>query len=165
MPTDFVALFAVLEAARTRYVVVGGLALLLHGIDRLTADVDLVVDLSTDSVRDTVRALTEAGYRPLAPVDPLELADPERRAAWQAERGMQVFSFWDTRQARPTVDIMISSPVPFDELWEGAVPMTISDHSVRVASVEHLIRTKRASGRPKDLADIERLQALLPPQG
>jgi len=160
MPTDFVALFAVLDAARIRYVVVGGLALLLHGIDRLTADVDLVVDLSTDSVRETVRSLLEAGYRPLAPVDPLELADPERRASWQAERGMQVFSFWDSCQARPTVDIMLSTPVPFDELWDGAVPMQIGGHTIRVASVEHLIRTKQSSGRPKDLADIERLQAL-----
>lgn len=165
MPTDFVALFAVLDAARIRYVVVGGLAMLLHGIDRLTADVDLVVDLSTDSVRDTVRALTEAGYRPLAPVDPLELANPERRAAWQAERGMQVFSFWDTRQARPTVYIMLQAPIPFEELWESAASMPIAGQAVRVASVEHLIRTKRAAGRPKDLEDVERLQALRPTQG
>jgi len=164
MPTDFLALFAILDASRIRYIVVDGLALLLHGIDRLTADVDLVVDLSTDSVRDTVRALIEAGYRPLAPVDPLELADPEQRAAWQAERGMQVFSFWDTRQLRPTVDIMLATPVSFDELWEGAVPMQVGGHTVRVASVEHLIRTKQASGRPKDLADIERLQTLRPTQ-
>ena len=165
MATDFVALFAILDAARVRYVVVGGLAMLLHGIDRLTADVDLVVDLSTDSVRDTVRALTEAGYRPLAPVDPLELADPERRAAWRAERGMQVFSFWDTRQSRPTVDIMLDAPVPFEELWESAATMPIAGHSVRVASVEHLIRTKQAAGRPKDLEDVQRLQALRPTRG
>jgi len=160
MPTDFVALFAVLDAARIRYVVVGGLALLLHGVDRLTADVDLVVDLSTDAARDTVQALAEAGFKPLAPVDPLQLADSQRRAAWKAERGMEVFSFWDTRQQRPTVDIMLDAPVPFDELWEGALPMQIAGHTVRVASVEHLIRLKRASGRSKDLADIERLETL-----
>lgn len=165
MPTDFVALFAVLDAARIRYVVVGGLALLLHGIDRLTADVDLVVDLSTDSVHDTVRALTDAGYRPLAPVDPMELADPERRAVWKSERGMQVFSFWDTRQTRPTIDIMLDAPVSFDELWECAVPMQVTGHAIRVASIKHLIRTKQAAGRPKDLADIERLQALLAMRG
>ena len=160
MPTDFVALFAVLDAARIRYVVVGGLALLLHGIDRLTADVDLVVDLSADSVRDAVRALTEAGYRPLAPVDPLELADPAKRAAWQAERGMQEFSFWDTRQQRPTVDFMLSSPIPFEQLWADAVPARIAGHEVRLASVAHLIEMKSVSGRPQDVADIDRLRAL-----
>ncbi len=165
MPTDFIALFAVLDASRIRYVVVGGLALLLHGVDRLTADVELVVDMSTKSVRDAVQALTAAGYRPLAPVDPLELADPAKRTAWQAERGMQVFSFWDTRQARPTVDIMLAAPVPFEELWDGAVPVHLGGHAIRVASVAHLIDMKQAAGRPQDLADIERLRALLPAEG
>ena len=67
MPTDFIGLFAVLTAARVRFVVVGGLAVLLHGLDRLTADVDLVIDLSTEAATDTVRALTAAGYRVWAP--------------------------------------------------------------------------------------------------
>ena len=49
MPTDFIGLFTLLAAARIRFVVVGGLALLLHGLDRLTADVDLAIDLSTDA--------------------------------------------------------------------------------------------------------------------
>ena len=62
MPTDFVRLFGILAAARVRFVVVCGLALLLHGLDRLTADVGLVIDLSADAARDAVRALTGAGY-------------------------------------------------------------------------------------------------------
>lgn len=79
MPNDFIGLFAVLAVARLRYVLVGGLALVLHGLDRLTADVDLVIDLSAESARATVQALTAAGYRPLAPVDPIALADPAQR--------------------------------------------------------------------------------------
>jgi hypothetical protein len=47
MPTDFHDLFATLEARKLRYVVVGGLALVLRGVDRLTADIDLAVDLAT----------------------------------------------------------------------------------------------------------------------
>jgi hypothetical protein len=105
MPTDFIGLFAVLAAARIRFVVVGGLAVLLHGVDRLTADVDLVIDFSTAAVQDAVTALTAAGYRPMAPVDPLSLADPGQRREWQALRHMQVFSFWDRTNTRPTVDI------------------------------------------------------------
>ena len=69
MPTDFIGLFTLLAAARIRFVVVGGLALLLHGLDRLTADVDLAIDLSTDAALEAVRTLTQGGYRALAPVD------------------------------------------------------------------------------------------------
>jgi hypothetical protein len=58
-------------------VLVGGLALVLHGLDRLTAAVDLVIDLSAESAQAAVDALVAAGYRPLAPVDPRALADPE----------------------------------------------------------------------------------------
>lgn len=161
MPTDFIGLFAVLAAAQVRFVVVGGLALLLHGLDRLTADVDVVIDLSTDAVQGAVRALTATGYRPMAPVDPLALADPEQRRNWQALRRMQVFSFWDSTNTRPTVDILLDPIVSFDELWAAVSVVQISDIDVRVASIPHLIRMKEATGRPQDLADVERLRAKL----
>lgn len=161
MPTDFASLFTLLAAAQLRFVVVGGLAVLLHGLDRLTADVDLVIDLSTDEAEKAVRVLTGAGYRPLAPVDPRELADPTRRAEWQAQRGMQVFSFWDTHNSRPTVDIMLSPAVPFDELWGNANSVQIASATIKLASIPDLIRLKEAAGRPSDLVDIERLRSLL----
>jgi len=74
---------------------------------------------------------------------------------------MQVFSFWDSSNIRPTVDIMLSPEVPLDELWAAATVMNIGGHEVRVASIEHLIRMKAAAGRPQDLADIERLRTKL----
>jgi Nucleotidyl transferase AbiEii toxin, Type IV TA system len=161
MPTDFISLFALLAAARIRFVLVGGLALVLHGLDRLTADVDLVIDLSAESAQAAVQALTAAGYRALAPVDPIALADPKQRREWQTVRNMQVFSFWDSSNTRPTVDIILSPAVPFDELWTSAAVVNLGGHSVHVASIEHLIRMKAAAGRPQDLADIERLRAKL----
>ena len=157
---DFIGLFSVLVAARVRFVVVGGLALLLHGIDRLTADVDLVIDLSTDTAA-AVRALTASGYRSMAPVDPMALADPTQRAEWQATRGMKVFSFWDSTNTRPTVDIMLDPIVSFSDLYEGASEVTMGATVVRLASIPHLIALKQAAGRPQDLADIERLRTML----
>lgn len=161
MPTDFIGLFAMLAAARVRYVVVGGLAVLLHGLDRLTADVDLVIDLSTEAATATVRALTAAGYRPLAPVDPVSLADPAQRSDWQQRRGMQVFSFWDSTNTRPTVDVMLDPVVSLEDLWADARVVAIGDSEVHIASIRHLIRMKEAAGRAQDLADAERLRELL----
>jgi hypothetical protein len=161
MPTDFIGLFALLAAAKIRFVLVGGLALVLHGLDRLTADVDLVIDLSAESAQAAVQALTAAGYRALAPVDPIALADPTQRREWQTVRNMQVFSFWDSSNTRPTVDIILSPAVPLDELWTSAAVVNLGGHAVHVESIEHLIRMKAAAGRPQDLADIERLRAKL----
>lgn len=161
MPTDFIGLFAILLAAQVRFVVVGGLALVLHGIDRLTADVDLVIDLSAGPASGCVHALTQAGYRPLAPVDPRALADAGQRRAWQTTRNMQVFSFWDSTNTRPTVDVMLESAVPFEELWSRSIVVDVGGHQVRVASIGDLIRMKEAAGRPQDVADVERLRTRL----
>jgi hypothetical protein len=160
VPVDFISLFAVLAATRIRFVVVGGLAMLLQGVDRLTADADLVVDLAADELADAIRALTASGYRPLAPVDPLALLDAATRADWQRSKGMTVFSFWDSTHTRPTVDVLLESPVPFEELWERADIIKIGSTDVRVAARDDLIRLKESSGRERDQADIEALRRL-----
>jgi hypothetical protein len=161
MPVDFVGLFVVLNESKIRFVLVGGLALVLRGIDRLTADVDLVIDFSTDAALGAVRALTATGYRPMAPVNPLSLADARQRAEWQATRDMKVFSFWDSTNLRPTVDVMLECAVEFEELWRDATVMNVGETPVRVASIPHLIALKQAAGRPQDILDIERLRTLV----
>jgi hypothetical protein len=134
--------------------------MLLQGVDRLTADADVVLDLAADETADAIRALTASGYRPLAPVDPLALVDAGTRAEWQRSKGMTVFSFWDSTHARPTVDVLLESPVPFEELWGRADIIKIGDTHVRVASRDDLIRLKEISGRERDQADIEALRRL-----
>jgi hypothetical protein len=163
MPVDFLSLFALLNAQQVRYVLVGGLAVVLHGIDRITADIDLALDLGAESVRDAVSALQDAGFRPMLPVDAKQLADPAVRRIWREERGMQVFSFWDPTHSRPSIDIFVESPIAFADLWRDAIEVTLDGIPLRVASVPHLIALKRIAGRPQDLADIEQLLTLLSP--
>jgi len=160
MPTDFLSLFAVLNAARIPYVVVRGVAMLLHGIDRVTGDIDLVIDLASGASTDLVNRLTDAGYRPLAPVDPALLANETIREQWRLERGMQVFSLWDMTNRRPTVDVLLACPVPFTELLNDSVTVTIGAVQIRVASLAHLIGMKQQTARPRDLEDVARLKVL-----
>ena len=161
MPTDFLGLFALLNATGTRFLLVGELATVMHGVDRTTAGVDLVIDLAPESARAVVMALTRSGYRPMAPVDPALFSDETIRGQWQQLHGMQVFSLWDTENRRPTVDILLAPPVSFTELWRDAVDMTFRGVTVRVASIPHLVRMKEAASRPQDRADVERLLAVL----
>ena len=91
----------------------------------------------------------------------LALGDPVQRRNWQEHHGMQVFSFWDSTNTRPTVDVMLDPPVPFTELWAQAHVVWIGGIDVHIAAVPHLIRMKEAAGRPQDLADLERLRAML----
>jgi Nucleotidyl transferase AbiEii toxin, Type IV TA system len=160
MPTDFLSVLREFHDRNIRYVLVGGLAVLLHGIDRLTADIDLVVDLAPEQAVKAIDALLEMGFKAHAPVDPRLFADESVRERWRSESGMLVLSFWDPENRRPTVDLFAHYPMDFDALYSESIVLSLTNTTVRVASIEHLIAIKRASGRPKDLEDVQRLSEL-----
>ncbi len=156
----FEELLAFLARSGVRYVVVGGLAVVIQGHARLTADIDLVLDLDTANVRRAIEALVLRGLRPLLPVDPMDFADADRRHEWVTTRNLQVFSMRDERNPLLTVDLFAREPIPFEELWSQADVVTLGGEPVHVASIAHLIRMKRSVGRPQDLTDIEQLEQI-----
>jgi hypothetical protein len=157
MPTDFLSVLGEFERLRIRYVLVGGLAVMLHGVDRLTADIDLVVDLAPEEATKAVQALLVMGFKPHAPLDALEFADPVVRERWRRDAGMVCLSFWDPENRRPTVDLFADYPMDFQTLLDHSIRMPLTQIGVQVASIDHLVAIKRASGRPKDLEDVRRL--------
>lgn len=156
----FEPIFETLNAAGVRYVVVGGLATVLHGYARLTADVDLAVDLAPEEATKMIRALTAKGYRPQVPVRPEEFANPAMRKMWLGEKNMRAFSLVDQTNPMRVVDLLLQPEVPFEELLAGSEEVLLNKTPVRIASIDHLISLKRQAGRPQDLADIEQLQAI-----
>lgn len=149
-----------LQAGGVRYVIVGGVAVVLQGYVRATADLDLMVDLVADESGKAIEALTALGLRPRAPVDAKDFADPEKRDQWTREKGMKVFSMFDPSNPMREVDLFVENPMDFEDVWKRAKLMDINGTPARVASIGDLIELKRISGRPKDLADIEELKAL-----
>ena len=89
------SLLAALDDSGVRFVVVGGVAVVLHGHTRSTVDLDLVVDLASDDAVRAIEALTAAGLEPRLPVDARDFADDATRRSWIEERGMQVFTMLD----------------------------------------------------------------------
>lgn len=62
--------------------------MLLRGIDRLTADLGLAIDLVPAEAERAVRTLLAAGMKPMVPVDPVQLADAPTRQRWREQQGM-----------------------------------------------------------------------------
>ena len=140
------------------YVVIGGVALVMHGVVRLTADLDLMVALDRLNLRKLVDAMAELGYRPRIPEPPEALLDPDRRKFWQEEMNMDVFSFFSPDQPLALLDIMIHEPIAYQRLKSNAVVMAVGTSQVPVASIDDLIELKKISGRPQDMEDIKALE-------
>ena len=152
-------MLAALANARVRFVVVGGVAVVLHGHPRLTADLDLVIDLEVEPARRAMDVLAGLGLVPRLPVAASAFADPSTRNRWVTERNLMVFTMTEPG-GMLEVDLFARSPLPFEALWSRAVTVLVGETEVRIAALDDLIAMKREAGRPQDLADITALEAL-----
>ncbi|MCB9610189.1 MAG: nucleotidyltransferase family protein [Polyangiaceae bacterium] len=143
LPRDSRELLELFNAERVDYVVVGGHAVAFHGYPRFTGDIDLLVRRGDGNADRVLRALTQFGFGSVG----LDVSDFERE-----DNVVQL--------GRPPnrIDILTSiSGVSFDEAWAGAVNAEMDGVPVRILGRAELIANKKASGRAKDLADVEEL--------
>ena len=160
MKGDIQAILAALNAARVRYLVVGGVAVVLHGHLRTTMDLDLVIELESRNVRLALEALDSLGLQPIVPVPMTAFADATTRESWIQEKNMIVFSLWHPSKPTMKIDIFVSEPFDFETAYERAIRVDLGPAEATVVSLEDLIALKREAGRPQDLADIESLSQL-----
>lgn len=145
MIEDFRDLLAELVKAEVRFLVVGAHALSVHGVPRATVDLDVWIDRTPDNAQRIWKALAEFG----APLEDLSVTvDDLTRPEVVVQFGLPPFR----------IDILTSvSGVTFDEAWPDRVEGPFGDVRVPFLGRAALIRNKRASGRLKDLGDIEAL--------
>lgn len=151
---------AALNEAGVRYIVVGGVAVVLHGHLRVTADLDLVVQLASGNVLQAMRALAQLGYRPRAPVAAEQFADPALRESWLRDKGLTVFGLWSSMHPGLEVDIFVSEPFDFDSAYARAARVPLDTTSAIVVSLPDLIDLKLKAARAVDLADVDALRAI-----
>ena len=153
-------LLAALDRAEVDTVVVGGVAVVLRGHARMTVDLALALDLAPGNVLAVLDVLTNAGLVPRLPVPAAQFADADVRRSWVEERNLIAFTLHDVNDPLREVDLLATTPIPFVELRDSSDLLDVDGVRVRVASVEHLIAMKRASGRPQDLADVDALSRI-----
>lgn len=156
----FVEFFKALERAQVRYLLVGGVALHVHGVPRSTADIDLFVDLEPENVRRFLDAIESFGYRPAVPVAAADLADEEARSRWRTEKNMVVLGFRSDTQRTVPVDVFVAEPFPFGEAYRRRKSSPIEGTGVRISTIglDDFIAMKEAAGRAQDLDDADALR-------
>ncbi len=143
---------------RLRYLVVGGLAVNLHGVPRTTMDFDIIIAFDKENIRALLKSMQELDYVPLVPVDAASLEDPSKRKFLIDEKNMKAYSFYHRIETFKVVDVVIAHPLIFSEAEERKNSVTVQSIEIPFVSIDDLITMKRASGRTADLSDIEMLQ-------
>ena len=149
-----------LNDAGVRYLVVGGVAVVLHGHLRTTADLDLVLDLEPGNVRAAVSALAASGFRPRAPVELMDFAESATRRSWIEDKHLEVFSLWHPDIPGFEVDLFVTEPFDFPAVYARRIDLPIERTSAPVIGLSDLIKLKQAAGRQRDLDDVRALRAL-----
>ena len=147
------------QKQKVKYVLVGGVAANLLGLMRSTADLDILVEMSDDNLKKIVKILKRRGYCVKQPVDPMKIADKKTREDWIRNKHMKAFNFYKEDELKE-VDIIIESPISFEEARTSAVRIKVDAFTLPVISIDKLIKMKRKTGRAVDKLDIEELKKI-----
>lgn len=157
----YLDLFQALHDYQVKYLLVGGLAMNLHGVPRMTMDVDLIL-LMDESNLDRFIACAEAMHlSPVVPVPLQSLKDSAQRESWYSQRHMVAFGLQNNQARIPVmVDVLISPSIDVDQAFSRAITRDLNGLPVKLASVDDMIALKQGTGRRQDQSDIEHLERL-----
>ena len=153
-------ILAALSEAKVDYVLVGGLAVLLHGHNRVTSDVDVVLALNDDNLGKFIDCAVAANLKPVLPISIDTLRNAALIDQWHREKNLLAFALRAPDMMSTVIDVLVRPVVPFETLKRNMIVRRIGRLSIPVAGIDDLITLKTGTGRTKDVLDIEELQRL-----
>lgn len=152
-------IFKDFQKNKVKYIVVGGLALNLHGSMRNTIDLDVLVEMSDENLKKIISLLKKRGYKVRQPVNPMKIADKKTREMWIKEKKMKAFNFYLDGDFKE-VDLIIKSPISYEKATKSVFHVKIGSLVIPVISIDHLIVMKKKAGRDIDKVDIKDLKKI-----
>ena len=152
-----------LVAGGVDFILGGGVACVLHGVERVTMDVDVAVHMASANWDRLILAMNKMGLLPRAPIRPDSLVDPLVRQAMVEEKKALVFTFIHPDVPSLQLDVFLRPELSYEALKPHALPMDIGGLSLQVISPGKLVALKKGiqPARQKDLLDIAVLEAKL----
>jgi hypothetical protein len=152
-----------LTDARVEFVVGGGVACVLHGVERVTLDLGIAVQMTAENLNRLVDAVERLKLKPRVPVSLADIGDLDFVRSMVVEKGALVFSLADFDRPLRHLDLLLSANLSFERLSEGAVWFDIGGAKIRVVSRELLMKIKSEIKPPrqKDVLDLHELAKLM----
>ena len=143
---DFREFIQSLNNSNVQYILVGGYSVILHGYSRTTGDMDIWVKKDEENYNKLVMAFQEFK---------MPLFDMTKEN-FMNNMSIDVFTFG---QAPVSIDLMTNvKGLTFNDSYANSQIYELEDLNIRVINYDDLIKAKQASGRPRDLDDIEKLK-------
>lgn len=149
MEIDYIDLWKGFYHCAVRYITIGGFAVNFYGFDRSTGDIDFLIENTLDNRKKIRKAFIELGIGNFEQIETMEFL-----AGWSD------FSLGYGMKLDLMTSIMGLGEKSFEELYQSSEVVQIRDIPVRFIDYQNLIATKKATGRPKDLHDIEELEKI-----
>ena len=149
-----------LNKNKINYAVAGGVAVVLHGYTRFTADLDLIVELKEGNLEKFFDTMHNLGYRPKVPVTKEEFKDKHKLQVWIDKKNMLVFSFFNLKDHLKIVDMFVTEPIKFSEIKNSLEKIKINNLTVPTIGIRQLRELKLLASRPQDLIDINNLEEI-----
>jgi len=135
--------FKSFQRHEVRYLVIGGIASVLHGVPRATFDLDILIEATPDNAQRLLMALVEAGFGTATLTNAQDIVSHE----------ITVFN------DRIRVDVQTRTPgIDFQDVWNRRKTVTYQGQDFFILSREDLIASKRASAREVDIEDVRLLE-------
>ncbi len=156
----YLDLFGKLQEFEVEYLLIGGLAVSLHGVERSTMDIGITVAMQSANLDKLIACAESLKLKPVLPVPLNSLLDITLLKQWHKEKNLQAFALRTEEIAGVTLDILLFPPVGFADMQQRAVRFTVGHTQIKVAAIEDLISLKQSAGREIDLSDIKHLKKI-----
>lgn len=145
------------------YIIAGGVAVVLHGVERLTMDLDTAVSLDKENIEKFLKVMKNLNLVPRLPVSADSLLDPEKIRIMVEEKNAIVFTFIDPHFPLKQVDFFMLKELSYESLIQYSEELDLGQHKIKVVAKQKLVDLKLKVNpmRDKDLFDIRELQKLI----
>lgn len=157
---EYLSLFEKLQEKSVRYLICGGLAVNIYGIPRMTADIDLLLAFDAENIRRFEEVAHEMAFQPQIPLRLDHLLDETNRQELIRDKNLIAFSYYNTRSHYLNLDVLIDTPLTFEEMWAQREVRHAEHTEVLIVSLEHLFLLKKYANRKHDIQDILLLSRL-----
>ncbi|MFA5839512.1 MAG: nucleotidyl transferase AbiEii/AbiGii toxin family protein [Candidatus Margulisiibacteriota bacterium] len=139
--------FKALNKHKIRYLIIGGVAVNLYGLHRLTRDLDLMIDLSKEHFEQFIEVMRKLGYKSKVP-----------KTKWAK---CSAVAFHNLKEEDKRIDVFLHNPIDFNEAYKKRKLFKCKGFSISCVSIDDLITMKDKADRIRDWIDVGSLKRIM----